>query len=207
MVVSSGMKAMAFSPMVAGMLKGSTLGLGKVGTKALREPSIRELLKKENFPDKNKMKALDKRGSVKSPFAEGRPLNERLKDAGLTKDEAIKLSKVHSVQNQTQKPKFDSGANQRIQPQRMQASKAKPTIGKLKPIESTENNAHQFAKLRKQNFKFNQGYWDSINPNKAEAIKRKYGIEGATVDPNKIHRPVKSKLVSPRQKGKANELR
>lgn len=62
-------------------------------------------------------------------------------------------------------------------------------IGELKPIE-TKDSAPQVVKLKKQDFKFNQKYWDGIHPQKAENIKRKYGIEGVTVDPHKVHRPV-----------------
>lgn len=62
--------------------------------------------------------------------------------------------------------------------------------GELNP-EMTGNKGEEFVKLQKQNFKFNQRYWDSINPHKAEAIKQKYGIQGNRVDPNKVHRPVK----------------
>ena len=209
MVVSSGLKAMALSPVLAAGFKGATRGVGKVGANSLLEPSIKELLQKEAAPDKTKMKLLDKKGDVKSPFAQGRPLEERLKAVGMTKDEAIKLSKVQSIQKQTQKqaPKAESKANRTIPSKDMWASKGKQTIGKLKPIENSDNKSHQSVRLQKQNFKFNRGYWDSINPHKGEAIKKKYGIEGTTVDPNKIHRPVKSKLDRQVRKERKDELR
>lgn len=62
--------------------------------------------------------------------------------------------------------------------------------GELKP-EKSSGKGEEFVKLQKQNFKFNQKYWDSINPHKAAAIKEKYGIKGNRVDPNKVHRPAK----------------
>ena len=62
-------------------------------------------------------------------------------------------------------------------------------IGELKPME-TKASSPQFVKLKKQDFKFNQKYWDGIHPQKAENIKHKYGIEGVTVDPHKVHRPM-----------------
>ncbi len=209
MVVSSGLKAMALSPVLAAGFKGATRGVGKVGANSLLEPSIKELLQKEAAPDKSKMKLLDKKGDVKSPFAQGRSLEERLKAVGMTKGEAIKLSKVQSIQKQTQNqaPKAESKPNQTIPSKEMPASKGKQTIGKLKPIENSDNKSHQSVRLQKQNFKFNQGYWDSINPHKGEAIKKKYGIEGTTVDPNKTHRPVKSKLDRQVRKERKDELR
>ncbi len=209
MVVSSGLKAMAFSPMLAAGLKGASRGFGKAGSSTLLEPSIKELLQKESAPDRSKMKLLDKKGAIKNPLNQGRPLDERLKAVGMTKDEALKLSRIPSnpKQTQNQAPKAESRAKQTAPSEKMQAPKGKSSIGKLKPIESTDNNSHQPVKLKKQNFKFNQSYWDNINPHKGEAIKKKYGIEGATVDPNKIHRPVKSKLTRPVRKEGKNELR
>jgi hypothetical protein len=77
----------------------------------------------------------------------------------------------------------------------------KQTLGKLKPIQSGGHNSDKIVRLKKQDFKFNQKYWDSINPHKAEAIKKKYGLKADVVDPNKVHRPVRSKKINPTQKG------
>jgi hypothetical protein len=197
MVVSSGLKAMAFYPMIAGMLKKSTQGIGKAGSKAFLEPSINELLGKEKSPNRNKMEVLNKKGKVKSPFDQNRSLDERLKEAGLTKEEAMKLSNVN-LPKQSRHIKAPSDATP---PKTRQMPREKQTFGKLKPIKGGNNNSDQVVQLKKQNFKFNQKYWDGINPHMAEAIKKKYGIKADTVDPNKVHRPAKTKNINPRQKG------
>lgn len=111
-----------------------------------------------------------------------------------------------------------------------QAQQGKAPLGELKPATNAEP-PQESVKLKKQNFKFNQKYWDSINPHKGEAIKKKYGINGNTVNPHKVHRPLntekanisvpvtaKRKTVDPaprvhnpiirsRKKEKTNELR
>lgn len=109
------------------------------------------------------------------------------------------------------------------------SQEVKTSRGELKP-ESPTKPSQEFVKLQKQNFKFNQKYWENINPHKAEAIKKKYGIEGNTVNPNKVHRPVKTvkenaspippkaranalkspkqnQVIRPRKKERFNELR
>lgn len=208
MVVSSGMKAMTLSTVLGATLKKASLGASKTGANSLLEPSIKDLLKKEHAPDKNKMKLLEKKGSVKHPFKEGRPLDDRLKAVGMTKDEAIKLTRASttSEQGQNYKPKTQATKNEMKPPQKNQPS-PKTNLGKLSPIKNNDKTPHDHVRLQKQNFKFNQKYWDSVNPHKAEAIKKKYGIEGTTVNPTKVHRPVKPKLAKPRRKEKHNELR
>ena len=195
MVVSSGIKAMTFYPMLAARFKGVTGGLSKAGANSLFEPSISELLKKENAPDKKKMKALNNKGKIKSPFSQGRSLDERLKSAGMTKSEAVKLSKVNTQKMETSHK--SNGAKQ----VKNKTDHSRPSVtpkkssnfGKLTPLPNKASDNQEAVKLKKQNFKFNQKYWDETNPHKREAIKRKYGIEGTTVDPNKVHRPINIK--------------
>lgn len=64
-------------------------------------------------------------------------------------------------------------------------------MGELKSIKKSSSQPDPFLRLRKQNFKFNEKYWNGINPHKAQAIKQKYGIRGTNVDPNKVHKPIK----------------
>lgn len=208
MVVSSGMKSMALSTVLMAGLKKTSSGLGKAGTNSMLEPSIKELLRKENAPDKNKMKLLEKKGAIKNPFKEGRSLDERLKSVGITKDEAIKLSRTSLEQGQSQnsKPKSENTEKKSASSSNTQTPK-QGTLGKLSPLKSNATASHEPLKLQKQNFKFNQRYWDKTNPHKAEAIKKKYGINGTTVDPNKVHRPVKPKFTQPKRREKLNELR
>lgn len=93
MVVNSGIKALTFYPMMAKMMKSASSGLIQTGKKSLFEPSIKDLLNKENSPDKKKMKLLESKGNMKSPFKPSRSLDERLKSVGMTKDEVMKLNR------------------------------------------------------------------------------------------------------------------
>lgn len=97
MVVSSGLKTAALSPILASRMKGVSQRLGSASKNSLFEPSIKELLKKENPPDTSKGKLLDKKGDLKSPFSQGRPLEERLKEVGMAKDEAMKILKIQQM--------------------------------------------------------------------------------------------------------------
>ncbi len=168
MVVSSGIKAMAFSPMLAGGIKNATYGLSRVGSKTLMEPSIKELLQKENTPDQSKMKLLDKKGGIKSPFSTGRTLDKRLNAVGMTKDEALTLSKMPAAQaqNNGSAPMFKKASN--------------------------SNSGNRPSKREKQSFQFDKKYWDSITPEHREGIKKKYGVDGNNLSKNKIHYPVNS---------------
>lgn len=209
MVVSSGMKAMTLSTVLGASLKKTSLGIGRASSNSLLEPSIKELLRKGNSPDKNKMKLLDKKGGAKNPFKEGRSLDERLQTVGMTKDEAIKLTRSISTQEQEQSYVSKSGRPKcnKLSPHKAQVEKSKSFLGQLTPVKTNDKNSQGYVRLQKQNFKFNQKYWDQINPHKAEAIKNKYGIEGNKVDPQKVHRPVTPKRRRPVRKEEINELR
>lgn len=93
MVVSSGLKAMAFYPLLAVKLKSLTQGITKTGKNSFFEPPIKDLLHK-NENSNTKKKLVENRGKLKSPFTKGRPLNERLKELGLSKEEAQSLSRI-----------------------------------------------------------------------------------------------------------------
>ncbi|HLT22582.1 MAG TPA: hypothetical protein VKZ84_04030 [Bacteriovoracaceae bacterium] len=209
MVVSSGMKAMTLSTVLGASLKKTSLGMGRAGSNSLLEPSIKELLRQGNSPDKNKMKLLDKKGGVKNPFKEGRSLDERLQAVGMTKDEAIKLTRSNSTQEQEQSYVSKSGRpkSNKSLPHKAQVEKSRPSLGQLTPFKTNDKSSQGYVRLQKQNFKFNQKYWDHVNPHKAEAIKNKYGIEGNKVDPQKVHRPVTPRRTRPERKEKINELR
>ncbi len=168
MVLSSGMKAMTLYPMLAGGIRNTTRGMSQVGSKTLMEPSIKELLQKEHAPDTSQMKLLDKKGGIKSPFSTGRSLDERLKAVGMTKDEALTLSKMPVSQTQTSglAPIFKKAPNR--------------------------NSANRFLKREKQSFQFDKRYWDSIAPEHREGIKKKYGLDGNNIAKNKIHYPLYS---------------
>lgn len=209
MVAGSGMKAAMISTVIGSRLKQASSGLGSKGANSLLEPSIKELLRKESAPDQSKMKVLDKKGGIKSPFKEGRSLEERLNAVGMTKDEAIKLTRSSSnqVKGQESPPLAQSPKSQMTPSGGKPSLKPKTKLGKLTPVEGSEKRSQEPVRLQKQNFRFNQKYWDQVNPHKAEAIKKKYGIEGTTVDPHKVHRPVRPKMQRPINKENLNELR
>ena len=197
LVVASGMKAMSLYPMLAAGMTRTSGGLGKLSSKALLEPSIKELLQGEN-PDLKKMQELNKKGGLKNPLKPHRPLEERLQELGLTKDEAMKMARL-PFKPQTEKKETRTPSNQESM------TKKKSTLGELRPLSNAEA-PQELPKLKKQNFKFNQQYWDNINPHKAEAIKKKYGIDGNTVDPHKVHRPVRNEQKPhPKQKRRSNK--
>lgn len=203
MVVSSGIKAMTFYPMLAARFKGVTSGLGKAGANSLFEPSIKNLLHKENSPDKKRIKQLNSKGSIKSPFSQGRPLDERLKSVHMTRDEAMKLSKVNTHNLSEKKPSISNSKQQKeglIEKSGTTSPKQSRNFGKLTPMQTNANEKQDVIRLKKHDFKFNQKYWDKTNPHKREAIKRKYGIKGTSVDPNKVHRPINSKSFTEKDK-------
>src|SRR5690606_2922789 len=121
----------------------------------------------------------------------------------------IKLTRSNS--NQVQEPpsptKAQSPKSKMTTPAGNPSSKPKRKLGKLTPVEGNAIRSQEPVRLQKQNFRFNQKYWDQVNPHKAEAIKKKYGIEGTTVDPHKVHHPVKPKMQKPVKKENLNELR
>ena len=189
MVVNSGLKAMALYPMLATTFKGATRSFGKSGANSFLEPPIKDLLKKDLAPDSKKLKLVESKGKIKSPFTQGRPLDQRLKSAGLTKDDAIKLSKINSTTQQTTQSSKNLKQSQAAKQSPINKEKSK--MGELKSIKKSSSQPDPFLRLRKQNFKFNEKYWNGINPHKAQAIKQKYGIRGTNVDPNKVHKPIK----------------
>jgi len=169
LVVASGMKAMSLYPMLAAGMTRTSGGLGKLSSKALLEPSIKELLQGEN-PDLKKMQELNKKGGLKNPLKPHRPLEDRLQELGLTKDEAMKLARLPSGTNDQNK----NGSNS----QRNQKSKNK------------ENSRE------KNSFQFDPKYWNGITPEHREGIKRKYGITGDVPSRDLIHYPVNSGRLS-----------
>lgn len=176
MVVSSGLKAAALSPVLASRMKGVTQKIGSAGKKSFLEPSIKELLKKENAPDTTKSKLLNKKGALKSPFSEGRPLDERLKEVGMAKDEAVALSKIPVASTKSDSSKNQSG------------------------FHKANNSQSQFVKREKETFQFNPKYWKSITPEHQQAIKKKYGVQTGPMSKDIVHRPVAQEGIGKQQK-------
>lgn len=176
MVVSSGLKAAALSPLLASRMKGVTQMIGSAGQKSFLEPSIKELLKKENAPDTTKTKLLDKKGGLKSPFSKGRPLDERLKEVGMAKDEAVALSKIPVASAKSESPKNQSD------------------------FRKDNNSQSQFVKREKETFQFNPKYWKSITPEHQQAIKKKYGVQTGPISKDIVHRPIAQGGIGKQQK-------
>ncbi|MBI2522725.1 MAG: hypothetical protein HYV97_20050, partial [Bdellovibrio sp.] len=97
-----------------------------------------------------------------------RSLDERLKAVGMTKDEALTLSKmpVSQAQHSGQAPIFKKVPN--------------------------SNSGNRPLKREKQSFQFDKRYWESIAPEHREAIQKKYGIDGNNISKDKIHYPLNS---------------
>jgi hypothetical protein len=170
MVVNSGIKAMTLYPLLSNRIKGAGFGIKNASNKILREPSIKEMIQKEKTPEKSKMQLVNSKGQIKLPFTAGRPLEERLKAAGITKDEASKLSMISPS---TQPPRNHSNSQK--------SQIIKDNISKA-----------QFVRSEKQTFRFDQKYWNKISPQHRDAIIKKYGLSESKMTSNKIHYPVTS---------------
>ncbi len=166
MVVSSGLKAAALSPLLASSMKGVTQKIGSAGQKSFLEPSIKELIKKENAPDPTKSKLLDKKGALKSPFSEGRQLDERLKEVGMAKDEAVALSKIPVASAKGVIPKSQSG------------------------FRKANKSQSQFMKREKETFKLNSNYRKSNVAEHQQEINKNHGLQTGPISKDIVHYPV-----------------
>jgi hypothetical protein len=219
------------SPLISyGMIKGD--GIHSFGSKmgtmvvssGMKTMAMLPLLAKMKDRFSSKSSYVDRKGSN---------LNSRLTGTN-TKSNSKNLSEKQGMdshkESKNEAIKTNQGSKEtKSSQQSSSGQQVKTSLGELKPNTSGTQMMEQ-VKLQKQNFKFNQKYWDGINPHKGEAIKKKYGIEGNTVDPHKVHLPVqkehqsspqmaiKTKVVNPkprtqnqvirpRKKERTNELR
>lgn len=168
MMTNSAMKVLRAAPFVASGVKATTKSAGKIGSKAIFEPSVRELLKKEkgNNPENEKFKQLDEKGGIRNPFKAPKSIDERLDKIGISKNEAITLSRI-PVSNSIGKK---GGSHNQF--------KANP-------------NQSQ-AKQSPETFLFDKNFWNNISPEHREGIRVKYGIKNETPIPNKLYHPVTS---------------
>jgi hypothetical protein len=112
MIVSSGLKAAALAPVSASKMQRMTNTVVRSGRNTFFEPSLKDILRKENTPDTTKSMLLEKRGAFKSPFSDGRTLEERLKEVGMEKSEAMSLSKISDATPRNRGSKFPSSSSQ-----------------------------------------------------------------------------------------------
>jgi hypothetical protein len=167
MVVNSGIKAMTFYPLLSNRIKGASFGIKNASNKMLREPSIKEMIQKERAPEKNKIQMVNSKGQIKLPFTAGRPLEERLKAAGLSKDEAFKLSRVNtSIQNTR--------------------NISNPSKGRM--IQAKISNS-QFTRGEKQTFRMNPKQANKSTPESRIMIQKKSSLSEPNKANYKIHNP------------------
>lgn len=170
MVVSSGIKAMTMTPLVAGILSKSGKQARNFGSRNLFQRSSKE--QKQKLDAKNKDKTNLKARAVKNGESISSP---NAKSDG-------KISKTQLDQNKTQVP----------------SEKKEQSIGKLSPLSKSELPQNSGV-MNKGTFRYSKTFWDKIHPRHGEAIKSKYGIKGDRVDPNKVHYPaIKEKTVASR---------
>lgn len=103
LMTNSAMKFLKAAPMIAGGVKATAVGTTKVGSKALLEPSIKEMLRKESYnnPSKEKINQLNQKGGIKNPFKKQSGIDERLAKIGITRAEAVSLSTFPHTRNST----------------------------------------------------------------------------------------------------------
>lgn len=144
---------------------------GRFGKNALFEPSIRELLKKENKNSSfnNKLKSLNKKGGLRNPLKGPRDLDERLSKAGMTKDEATSLSKL---------------------PGQKSANPNSNNAQSGRRSGNVENSKTQPSKQEQDTFLFDKSFWNKITPEHRDGIRTKYGITSNLPIPNKLYHPI-----------------
>lgn len=164
-VTSAGMKALAFSPIAAGLIDKASSGLKKAGTNALFEPSIKELLRKEGG-NRNKRAALvEQKGDLRNPLKGKKSVDERIAGAGLTREEAQRFSRV--IPNESQSYSVGGAIEE-------------------------QNGAYPSEMREKSSYQFDRSFWEGITPEHREGIRRKYGISEETPNPSTVYYPVSS---------------
>jgi len=162
MMTNSTMKILKAAPSVAGGIKTTATKSTALGSKALFEPPIRDILKREsiNQPNKEKMAKLNELGGLRTPFRTEKSLDERLAKVGMTREEASSLSKITiKTDTKVQANKTSSSAQANRQPQ--------------------------------QTFLYDKAFWNKISPEHKASIISKYGIEGSKPIANKLYKPLK----------------
>ncbi len=166
MMTNSAMKVLRAAPLVASGVKSTSANATKMGSKALFEPSVRELLKKEKMssPENGKLKQLDKKGGIRNPFSSPKSLDERLSKIGMTKDEAVSLSKIPSSNFTSTKANVKNGLG--------------------------ANTIKANNKQSSDTYMFDKSYWNKITPEHRDGIRTKYGIKSDLPTPNKLYHPI-----------------
>ena len=162
MVVSSGMKAMTMTPLVAGVLSKSSKQARNYGTRNIFQKSPQGTTQKLNA--QSKIQA-----------------NSKKVDGNLN---TVAPTAKAEVKGNAPKAEIKQDKSQATAPK----TKREHSIGKLSPLPKSDSPQHSGV-MSKETFRFNQKFWDKVHPRHGEAIKNKYGIKGDRVDPNKVHYP------------------
>lgn len=160
MVVNSGIKAMTMSPLAFALVTKSGKKFGNFGSRILFEKWPNIFNRKGEEQNKNTPDQLRN-------INKGKPIVSNEKDENVDS-----MSKADSNPNRVHNNK----------------SKSEYKIGKLSPLSKSHLPEH-FGVMDKGTFRYNKKFWDKIHPRHGEAVKKKYGIKGNYVDPNKIHYP------------------
>ena len=166
LMTNSAMRFVTSIPGAMGGIKATSKVAKDLGKKTLFRPSVKEMLKKEsdsNNPTKEKLKQLNQQGEIRNPFKKSVGVDERLAKIGMTRNEAMSLSKIPtkamSASNGTTKTQYAS------------------------PQESLNRQ-------EQETFLYDKSFWNKITPEHREGIRTKYGIQSERPTPNKLYYPV-----------------
>jgi len=166
LMTNSAMKFVTSVPGAMGGIKATSKVAKDLGKKSLFRPSVKEMLKKENEannPNREKLKNLNQKGELRNPFKESKGVDERLAKIGMTRNEAMSLSKI---------PTKEIGSSN--------------GTSKTQSISSQES----FNRQEQETFLYDKSFWNKITPEHREGIRTKYGIKSDMPTPDKLYYPV-----------------
>lgn len=166
LMTNSAMKLVTSIPGAMNGIKTSSKVAKDLGKKSLFRPSVKDQLKKEsdaNNPTKEKLKQLNQQGEFRNPFKKSEGIDERLSKMGMTRNEAMSLSKIPS-----------------------KANTASNGIANSQNIGSEE----LFNRQEQETFRYEKSFWNKITPEHREGIRTKYWIRSEVPTPDKLYYPV-----------------
>ena len=120
-----------------------------------------------NSSGNEKFKQLDKKAGIRNPFKAPKGIDERLAKIGMSKNEAMSLSKI-PVSN--------------AESSNIGSSKSKTG--------NQPNHKGTHASQSPETFLYDKSFWNKITPEHREGIRVKYGIKNETPTPNKLYQPL-----------------
>ncbi len=166
LMTNSAMKFVTSVPGAMSGIKATSKVAKDLGKKSLFRPSVKEMLKKEisaNNPNREKLKHLNQKGELRNPFKEPEGVDDRLAKIGMTRNEAMSLSKIPTKE-----------------------------IGSSNGSTKTQNANPQesFNRQEQETFRYEKAFWNKITPEHREGIRTKYGIKNEMPTPNKLYYPI-----------------